>query len=292
MLANKIKELTPAGLDYVFFTGSGSEAADTSLKMARAYWRAKGQASKTRFVGREKGYHGVNFGGISVGGILGNRKVFGHTVEADHIPHTLLAKNGSRAAASARRRAPTTVAADPVARRVEHRPDRRAVRGWRRDHSAGRLSATSARDLHEVRHLAHPRRGHHRLRARRRVYRQRRSGSPISQRREADHERQPLGAVVAKKEIYDAIMAAGGPEYCRVPARLHVLAHPVAQAGVAALDLLVQENAIARVGSRAVLRERALAQRAQRPTCATTGPPLSQCRSMEERAGEASVRTR
>jgi beta-alanine--pyruvate transaminase len=61
----------------VFFTGSGSEAADTSLKMARAYWRAKGQGSKTRLIGREKGYHGVNFGGISVGGMGGNRKMFG-----------------------------------------------------------------------------------------------------------------------------------------------------------------------------------------------------------------------
>ncbi len=92
-LANKIKALTPAGLDYVFFTGSGSEAADTSLKMARAYWRAKGQAGKTCFIGREKGYHGVNFGGISVGGIAGNRKTFGAGAEADHLPHTLLAGN-------------------------------------------------------------------------------------------------------------------------------------------------------------------------------------------------------
>src|SRR4029079_2342504 len=92
-LANKIKELTPDGLDYVFFTGSGSEAADTSLKMARAYWRAKGQGTKTRLIGREKGYHGVNFGGISVGGIVGNRKTFGQAVEADHLPHTMLAKN-------------------------------------------------------------------------------------------------------------------------------------------------------------------------------------------------------
>ncbi|WP_268619189.1 aminotransferase class III-fold pyridoxal phosphate-dependent enzyme, partial [Escherichia coli] len=92
-LANQIKALTPAGLDYVFFTGSGSEAADTSLKMARAYWRAKGQAGKTCFIGREKGYHGVNFGGISVGGIAGNRKAFGAGAEADHLPHTLLAGN-------------------------------------------------------------------------------------------------------------------------------------------------------------------------------------------------------
>src|SRR5512138_268202 len=87
-LANKIKELTPPGLDYVFFTSSGSEAADTSLKLARAYWRAKGQGTKTRLIGREKGYHGVNFGGISVGGIPGNRKLYGQGVEADHLPHT------------------------------------------------------------------------------------------------------------------------------------------------------------------------------------------------------------
>jgi beta-alanine--pyruvate transaminase len=67
---------------------SGSEAADTSLKMARAYWRAKGQGGKTLLIGREKGYHGVNYGGISVGGMVGNRKLFGQGVEADHLPHT------------------------------------------------------------------------------------------------------------------------------------------------------------------------------------------------------------
>ena len=92
-LANRIVEMVPEGLNKVFFTGSGSESADTSLKMARAYWRAKGQASKTRLIGREKGYHGVNFGGISVGGIVGNRKTFGQGVEADHLPHTQLASN-------------------------------------------------------------------------------------------------------------------------------------------------------------------------------------------------------
>ena len=76
-----------------FFTGSGSESADTSLKMARAYWRLKGQPSKTRLIGREKGYAGVNFGGISVGGIGANRKLFGPAVEADHLSHTLRAEN-------------------------------------------------------------------------------------------------------------------------------------------------------------------------------------------------------
>ena len=90
-LANRIKGLMPAGagLDYVFFTDSGSESADTSLKMARAYWRAKGQGTKTRLIGREKGYHGVNFGGISVGGIVGNRKQYGTLLAGvDHIRHT------------------------------------------------------------------------------------------------------------------------------------------------------------------------------------------------------------
>ncbi|MDG1829796.1 MAG: aminotransferase class III-fold pyridoxal phosphate-dependent enzyme, partial [Luminiphilus sp.] len=92
-LADRIKGLMPEDLDYVFFTNSGSESADTSLKMARAYWRLMGQPTKTRFVGRMKGYHGVNFGGISVGGIAANRKFFGQGVEADHLRHTMLPQN-------------------------------------------------------------------------------------------------------------------------------------------------------------------------------------------------------
>tara|TARA_B110000503_G_scaffold19879_1_gene29710 strand:+ start:36271 stop:37596 length:1326 start_codon:yes stop_codon:yes gene_type:complete len=92
-LANTIKSLTPEGLDYVFFTNSGSECVDTAMKMARAYWRQKGVSGKTRFIGRGRGYHGVNFGGISVGGIGANRKLFGQGVEADHLSHTLLPGN-------------------------------------------------------------------------------------------------------------------------------------------------------------------------------------------------------
>ena len=92
-LAQRIRDLTPDGLDHVFFTNSGSESADTSLKIARAYWRQQGQPSKTRLIGRVKGYHGVNFGGISVGGIGTNRKLFGTTLEADHLAHTLLPEN-------------------------------------------------------------------------------------------------------------------------------------------------------------------------------------------------------
>ena len=69
-LAEKVASLTPAGLDHVFFTNSGSEAADTSVKMAKAYWRLKGKPEKTRMIGRAKGYHGVNIGGTSLGGAL------------------------------------------------------------------------------------------------------------------------------------------------------------------------------------------------------------------------------
>jgi beta-alanine--pyruvate transaminase len=92
-VANRVKGMTPDGLDYVFLTNSGSESVDTALKMARAYWRQKGQPTKTRFIGRARGYHGVNFGGISVGGIGANRKLYGQGIEADHLPHTWLAEN-------------------------------------------------------------------------------------------------------------------------------------------------------------------------------------------------------
>ncbi len=88
-LASRIAALAPNDLDHVFFCNSGSEAADTALKMAIAYWHARGKASKTRLIGRERGYHGVGFGGITVGGIVANRKVFGTLLAgADHLPHT------------------------------------------------------------------------------------------------------------------------------------------------------------------------------------------------------------
>ena len=88
-LATKLVALAPAGLEKVFFTNSGSEAVETALKMAIAYHRARGEGQRTRLIGRERGYHGVNFGGISVGGIAGNRKSFGTMVGGvDHMRHT------------------------------------------------------------------------------------------------------------------------------------------------------------------------------------------------------------
>ncbi|MBF7688124.1 aminotransferase class III-fold pyridoxal phosphate-dependent enzyme [Acinetobacter sp. EC24] len=83
-LADKIVELMPEGLNHVLFTGSGSECADTAVKLAKAYWRIQGKASKTKFIGRMKGYHGVNLAGTSLGGIGGNRKIFGQFLDVDH----------------------------------------------------------------------------------------------------------------------------------------------------------------------------------------------------------------
>ncbi|QUG74358.1 aminotransferase class III-fold pyridoxal phosphate-dependent enzyme [Erwinia sp. E602] len=88
-LAERIAGHLPGDLSHVFFTGSGSESADTAVKMARAYWRAKGQPTKTRLIGRARGYHGVNVAGTSLGGIGANRKMFGQLMDVDHLPHTL-----------------------------------------------------------------------------------------------------------------------------------------------------------------------------------------------------------
>jgi beta-alanine--pyruvate transaminase len=88
-LASRLAMLAPGDLNYAFFTNSGSEAGDTALKMALAYHRSRGEASRTRMIGRERGYHGVGFGGISVGGMVANRKWFGPLLPgADHLPHT------------------------------------------------------------------------------------------------------------------------------------------------------------------------------------------------------------
>ena len=252
-LANKLKELTPAGLDYVFFTGSGSESADTSLKMARAYWRAKGQAGKTRLIGREKGYHGVNFGGISVGGISGNRKTFGQGIEADHLPHTQLAGNAFS------RGMPDKGAelADDLLKLIAL-------------HDAGNIAAVIVEPFSGSAGVVIPPKGYlQRLRdictannillifdevitgfGRAGAY----TGAEafgvtpdiMNIAKQITNGAQPMGAVLAKKEIYDTFMEQGGPDYMlEFPHGYTYSAHPIAcAAGVAALDLLVSERAV------------------------------------------------
>jgi len=86
--ASRLAALLPGDLDHVFFGNSGSEAVETALKIALAYHRARGDGARTRLIGRERAYHGVGFGGISVGGIAGNRKLYTGIPGVDHLPHT------------------------------------------------------------------------------------------------------------------------------------------------------------------------------------------------------------
>jgi beta-alanine--pyruvate transaminase len=259
-LANKIKELTPAGLDYVFFTGSGSESADTSLKIARAYWRAKGQASKTRLIGREKGYHGVNFGGISVGGIVGNRKVFGHTMEADHLPHTQLAlRNRAHAFTRGQPKEGAELAdalLDLIA--LNDASNIAAVIVEPFAGSAG-VVIPPVGYLQRLRELCTKHdillifdeviTGFGRCGAYTGAAAFGVTPDIMNVAKQVTNGVQPLGAVIANKAIYDTITAAGGPDYMlELPHGYTYSAHPVAcAAGVAALDLLVQERAVDRV---------------------------------------------
>lgn len=86
--AQALTQIAPAGLDRIFFTNSGSESVDTALKIAMAYHRAKGEGQRVRLIGRERGYHGVGFGGLSVGGLVNNRRAFATLPAVSHLPHT------------------------------------------------------------------------------------------------------------------------------------------------------------------------------------------------------------
>ena len=268
-LANRIKALTPAGLDYVFFTNSGSECADTSLKMARAYWRLKGQPAKTKLIGRAKGYHGVNFGGISVGGIGPNRKLFGQAVDADHLSHTLLAENA-------------------FTRGMPHH-------GW---HLADELNELIA--LHDASNIAavivEPMAGSAGVIPPPAGYLQRlrdictandillifdevitgfgRCGAMtgadafgvvpdiMNVAKQLTNGAIPMGAVIARGEIYETFMQQGGPEYMlEFPHGYTYSAHPVAcAAALSALDILEREQLPERVAQLAPYFEDGLHQ--------------------------------
>ncbi len=273
-LANRVVERMPKGLSHVFFTGSGSESADTSLKMARAYWRAKGQASKTRLIGRIKGYHGVNFGGISVGGIVANRKLFGQAVEADHLPHTQ-PPNGSffkgMPPAQAQGAYPGAALADELLQLIQL-------------HDATNIAAVIVEPMSGSAGVVIPPKGYlQRLReictahnillifdevitgfGRMGAW----TGAEafgvtpdiLNFAKQVTNGVQPLGGVVATREIYDTFMAAGGPDYMlEFPHGYTYSAHPVAcAAGIATMDLLVKEDMPTRVAELAPHFERAV----------------------------------
>ncbi len=255
-LANKLVELMPAGLDHVFFTDSGSETVDTTLKIARAYWALKGHSGKTRFIGRHKGYHGVNFGGVGVGGIGFNRKLFGPGVEADHISHTITGDNAFS------RGMP-----DSGAHLAEEALELIQL------HDASNIAAVIVEPMSGTAGVIPPPRGY--LQRLRDICDEHqillifdevitglgRMGSNtgaeefgvtpdiMALAKQITNGCIPMGAAVLRGEIYETFMEHGGPDYMvEFPHGYTYSAHPVACAAAhAALDLLVNEDLVANV---------------------------------------------
>lgn len=253
-LAEKIIELTPSDLNHVFYTNSGSECADTAVKMVRAYWRLKGQATKTKLIGRARGYHGVNIAGTSLGGVNGNRKLFGQLLDVDHLPHTLLAANAYS------RGLPEeggVALADDLLRLIEL-------------HDASNIGAVIVEPMAGSAGVLPPPKGY--LKRLREICDQHnillifdevitgfgRTGSLFGATtfdvvpdlmcvaKQLTNGAIPMGAVIARSQIYQTFMAQPTPEYAvEFPHGYTYSAHPVAcAAGIAALDLLLKENLV------------------------------------------------
>ncbi|MCK0713949.1 aspartate aminotransferase family protein [Chromohalobacter sarecensis] len=266
-LAHRLRELTPQGLDHVFFTGSGSESADTSLKIARAYWRKKGKPSKTKLIGRAKGYHGVNFGGFSLGGIGANRTLFGQGVDADHLPHTLLKENIF-----------TKGMPEQGAERADELLELIAL------HDASNIAAVIVEPLAGSAGVIPPPKGY--LKRLREICDANdillifdevitgfgRMGSMtgaeefgvvpdlLNVAKQLTNGAVPMGAVIVQGEIYRTFMEQGGPDYMlELPHGYTYSGHPVAcAAALAALDVLENDRLIERVREMSPIFEEAL----------------------------------
>lgn len=266
-LAHRVTEFMPEGMNRVFFTGSGSESVETALKMARAYWRKKGMPAKTRLIGRSKGYHGVNFGGISVGGIGANRALYGQGIDAVHLPHTLLPEN----------------------KFVKGMPEQGAYRADELEelvalHDASNIAAVIVEPLAGSAGVIPPPKGY--LQRLREICDKHnillifdevicgfgRMGANtgaeafgvtpdlMTLAKQLTNGAVPMGAVVAKQEIYDTFMEQGGPEYMmEIPHGYTYSGHPVAcAAGLAALDILENDQLVQRVQAASPKFEEAL----------------------------------
>ncbi|MDV6319500.1 aspartate aminotransferase family protein [Chromohalobacter sp. HP20-39] len=266
-LAHRLRELTPQGLDHVFFTGSGSESADTSLKIARAYWRKKGKPSKTKLIGRAKGYHGVNFGGFSLGGIGANRTLFGQGVDADHLPHTLLKENTF-----------TKGMPEQGAERADELLELIAL------HDASNIAAVIVEPLAGSAGVIPPPKGY--LKRLREICDAHeillifdevitgfgRMGAMtgaeefgvvpdiLNVAKQLTNGAVPMGAVIVQSEIYRTFMEQGGPDYMlELPHGYTYSGHPVAcAAALAALDVLENDRLIERVREMSPVFEEAL----------------------------------
>ena len=251
-LAERITSLVPDPLNHVFFTDSGSECTDTAIKMARAYWRLKGQPAKTKMIGRARGYHGVNVAGTSLGGIGGNRKMFGQMMDADHLPHTLqpgMAFTKGQAATGG------VELANELLKLIEL-------------HDASNIAAVIVEPVSGSAGALVPPQGY--LRRLREICDQHQillifdevitgfgrlgtlTGAEyfgvtpdiMNMAKQLTNGAIPMGAVIASSEIYQTFMQQNSPDYMVEFGHGYTYsAHPVAcAAGLAALDILEREN--------------------------------------------------
>ncbi len=254
-LAHRITEFMPEGMNRVLFSTSGSEAVDTSLKVARAYWRKMGQPSKTRFIGRMKGYHGVNWGGISVGGIPANKMMWGQAIESSHLQHTAIPENqfakgmpehGVDLLNELEEQIALYDASNIAAVIVEPMA------------GSGGVVPPPVGYLKRLREICTK---HHILlifdevitgfgRVGSNTGAEEFGVTPdlMTIAKQVTNGTIPMGAMIAKQEIYDTFMEKGGHEYMmEIPHGSTYSAHPVAcAAGIAALNILEDDQLVAR----------------------------------------------
>ena len=255
-LAERLAAMAPSDINKVFFTNSGSEAADTATKMARAYWRQQGQPTKTRIIGRAKGYHGASWGGISFGGIGANRKMWGPAMESDHLSHTLLPQNAFSEGIPAQ----GANLADELIEMVAL-------------HDASNIAAVIVEPMSGSAGVIVPPAGY--LKRLRQLCDEHdillifdevitgfgRTGDlfgantfdvvpdMINVAKQLTNGAIPMGAVLTRQFIYDTVVDAGGAPYnIELPHGYTYSGHPVAcAAAMASLDILEQEKLVARV---------------------------------------------
>ena len=258
--ASRVARLMPPGLDRIFFTNSGSESVDTALKIALAYHRSRGDGQRHRFIGRERGYHGVGFGGISVGGIVSNRKTFSANLMpgVDHLPHTLniaqaafsrgqpawgahLAEELERIIALHDASTIAAVIVEPMSGSagvlVPPQGYLERLRAICSRHGLllifdevitgfGRLGAATASDYFGVR------------------------PDIITLAKGINNAAVPLGAVAVERAIYDSVVNAASPDSIELFHGYTYSAHPLAAAAaLAALDIYQREGLFARARS-------------------------------------------
>ncbi|MBU1293376.1 MAG: aspartate aminotransferase family protein [Gammaproteobacteria bacterium] len=258
LLAEQITEFMPAGLNRIFFTGSGSESVDTALKVARAYWRKKGMGTKTKFIGRAKGYHGAGISGFSVGGIPANRTLYGQGLESYHLPHTQV---------------PGSEFSKGMAEQGKERAD--DLLNLIMMHDASNIAAVIVEPMSGSAGVIVPPQGY--LQRLREICDQHnillifdevitafgRMGAKtgaeafgvtpdvITMAKQVTNGVIPMGAVAFKQEIYDTFMDNGGAEYMlEIPHGYTYSAHPIAcAAGLASLAEIKKQGLIERVSS-------------------------------------------